>query len=144
MTAIPAGNYKPSNANGAIVSLDTAFANVNPNGTWILKINDCLDPDAGTITSASLRFTAATVTATISGRVLTPGGLGLRNAIVTLIDAQGVRRTAVTSTLGFYSFDAVRMGVQHSMAITSKRYRFLERSEVFTVARSDLEFVGLE
>jgi hypothetical protein len=144
ITAIPPGNYKPSNANGAVVSLDGAFANVNPNGTWILKVNDCLAPDAGAISSASLRFTAATVTATISGRILTPGGSGLRNAIVALTDAQGVRRTTITSTLGFYSFDAVRLGEQYTLTSTSKRYRFLVRTELLTVGRSDLDLVGLE
>ncbi len=81
---------------------------------------------------------------TVSGRVLTPSGLGLRNALVSMIDAQGIRRTATTSSFGLFSFADVSNDETVTIAITSKRYRFTPRIVLVTgnVALSD--FVGLE
>ncbi len=142
VTAIAPGDYKASNALGQTVLFDPVFANIaNPNGTWILKVNDCWPGDTGTITAASLAMTGA---ATISGRVLTPSGLGLRSANVSLIDAQGVKRTVPTSNLGFYLFENVRIGEQYTLTVASRRYRFASRIETFAGARSDVDFVGIE
>ncbi len=80
----------------------------------------------------------------ISGRVTTPSGSGLRNARVSLTDSQGERRSATTSSLGFYSFDMVRMGEPFVITVTSKRYRFLSRTETFNGSRSDIDFLGIE
>ena len=62
--------------------------------------------------------------AAVTGRVLTPSGLGLRNALVSLIDSAGVRRTASTSPFGVFSFSAVPAGGSYTLTVTSKRYRF--------------------
>src|SRR5438445_11661629 len=40
----------------------------------------------------------------VSGKVSTPDGRGLRNAIVTITDSLGVKRTVTTSSFGFYVF----------------------------------------
>lgn len=45
---------------------------------------------------------------TISGRVLTPSGLGLRNAVVSLIAEDGTRRIATTSSFGLFSLAMFR------------------------------------
>lgn len=81
---------------------------------------------------------------TISGRVTTPGGQNLRNAIVSLIDSSGVRRTATTSSFGLYSFDNVRTGEDYTVTVSSKRYRFTPRQMQFTSNLTNLDFVGLE
>ena len=82
--------------------------------------------------------------ATLSGQVFTPGGQALRNAIVLIVDQAGVRRTTLTSTLGFYSFDNVATGVDHAMSVTSKRYRFQPRTVSLTNNLSNVNFIGLE
>lgn len=69
-----------------------------------------------------LQPTAANVS--VSGRTLTPEGYGLRNAIVTLTDAQGVTRSARTSTFGYFRFDDVAVGETYIIGVTSKRYQF--------------------
>lgn len=48
-----------------------------------------------------------TSTSTISGKVLTPEGAGLRNAVVRLLAADGTTRTATTSSFGSYTFESV-------------------------------------
>ena len=80
----------------------------------------------------------------ISGRVSTPTGLGLRNAIVSLTDSLGVRRTATTSSFGVYSFDNVRAGETYVISVASKRYRFASRSLEINANLSNVDFVGLE
>ena len=83
-------------------------------------------------------------TATVSGRVTTPTGLGLRNAIVSITDSAGVRRTATTSSFGVYSFDNVRPGETYVIGVSSKRYRFASTSLLIQDNLANLDFVGLE
>ena len=127
---------------------DNARLFLNSSGLW----QDVLD--AGSPTSApdvSQDFTfnlsgtpVAGDPVTIGGRVLSPTGTALRNILVALVDAQGVRRTATTSSFGVYSFDQVRTGEQYTLTATSKRFRFAPRIEQFTANVSNLDFVGLE
>lgn len=66
--------------------------------------------------------TAAMVS--ISGRVMTSDGRGLRNAVVTLTNAAGDTRTARTSTFGFYRFDEIGAGQTVIVGVRSKLYQF--------------------
>lgn len=86
--------------------------------------------------------TAADVT--ISGRVLTSDGRGLRNASVALIDSLGVRRNVLTSPFGNYSFDTVRVGETYTITVASKRFRFSQRVEHVFGSLTNVDFVGLE
>lgn len=81
---------------------------------------------------------------TISGNVKTPSGLNLRNAVVTMTDSLGVRRTATTSTFGVFSFDNVLPGDTYLFTVSSKRYRFSPQSLLITDNVSNINFVGLE
>ena len=63
-TPVPTGGYRSSDANGANTSLDPVFANVSPNGTWVLQFNDCAQGDTGTITDASLSLNGVSATPT--------------------------------------------------------------------------------
>lgn len=80
----------------------------------------------------------------VSGRVTTPGGQNLRNAVVSMIDSAGVRRTATTSSFGLYSFDGVRTGDTYTMTVASKRYRFTPRILQIDTNLTNVDFVGLE
>lgn len=81
---------------------------------------------------------------TISGQVTTPAGLGLRNALVSLINPQGFRRTATTSSFGIYSFDGVPHGGPYTVTATTKRYRFAPRTVTANANLTNINFVGLE
>ncbi len=80
----------------------------------------------------------------VSGQVATSDGRGLRGATVSAVDNQGRKRTAVTSSLGFYSFDDVEAGETLVIAVASKRYRFQSRVLQVFDTLSDVDFVGLE
>ncbi len=81
---------------------------------------------------------------TVSGRVTTPGGLGLRNAIVAITNSLGVRQTATTSSFGIYSFDNVISGDTYIIGVSSKRYRFAAQSILVNDNLTNVHFVGLE
>ena len=81
---------------------------------------------------------------TVSGRVLTPDGRGLRNATVSITDSLGVRRTATTSSFGFYSFDNVAAGQAYTIAVSSRLYRFASRAVQVDDNLSNVDLVGME
>jgi len=88
--------------------------------------------------------TVVASTATISGRVTTPTGLNLRNAVVVLTNPQGVRLTATTSSFGVFSFANVPTGQSYIIGVSSKRYRFAARSMMINGNLTNVDFVGLE
>lgn len=92
----------------------------------------------------SVRIREDAVTVSLSGRVTTPDGRGLRNATVAITDPQGVQRTATTSSFGFYSFDNVAAGETYVISVSSRLYRF--RSQILQIndTLTDVNFVGRE
>ena len=91
-------------------------------------------------TAPPLAPTAAS--ASVSGRILTPEGRGLINARVILIDMQGNRLTAMSSTFGYYHFQEVEVGQTYIFTVASKRYQFTP--QVLTVMEeiNDLDFLA--
>lgn len=82
--------------------------------------------------------------AAVSGRVTTPTGLGLRNAVVTLTDPQGLRRTATTSSFGIFNFANIPTGVAYIVSVNSKRYRFAPQNRIINGDVTTVDFIGLE
>lgn len=78
---------------------------------------------------------------TISGRITTPTGQGLRNATVYLQDSQNVRRTTTTSSFGFYQFDNVPTGGPYTVGVISRSYRY--QPTVLSSVSADLSNVDL-
>lgn len=82
--------------------------------------------------------------ATVTGRVLTPTGTAVRNAPVSMINAEGVRVVATTSSFGVYTFNNVATGRTYTMTVASKRYRFSPRTMEIGGNLTGVDFVGLE
>ena len=92
--------------------------------------------------NGSINIQAAAPPVTVSGRVTVPGGAGLRNAIVTLTDTNNVRRTATTSTFGYYTFTNVPSGPTYTAAVASRRYQFTPITQAITADLLNLDFAG--
>ncbi|CAN5408726.1 hypothetical protein BH20ACI2_BH20ACI2_14380 [soil metagenome] len=159
------GNFAPDNPL-------SAFDGQNPNGIWVLNISDNAGVDTGSMRRFSLVITPRVCTMcavstptpspslsptvsptptpsppaliTVSGRVLTPIGNGLRNARVRMFDANGMSRTVLTSTLGYYSFEGVETGTTVNIGVSSRQYRFQSVDVLVTVGMPEVDFVGLE
>ncbi len=150
----PAGPYNEAGSEtGSSTGADTfaeVFAGTTPNGIWSLYVRDDNgtarpDVDSGMIAGGwEIEIRTTTPLVTVSGRVVTPTGLGLRNAVVAMTDSQGIRRTATTSSFGIYTFENVRAGETYIIGVASKRYRFAARSLQINDNISNVDFVGLE
>lgn len=82
--------------------------------------------------------------AELSGRVTTPDGRGLVNAVVTLIDSKGMVRNAVTGSFGYYRFSDVEIGTIGLVTVSSKRYQFSSRTIKVLEGSNNLNLVALE
>ena len=81
---------------------------------------------------------------TVSGRVLTPDGRGLRNAKVVLTDSFGIARTVTTSSFGYYQFDGIEAGESYVIGVASKIYRFQAQLVQVNDTLTDVNFIGQE
>ena len=79
---------------------------------------------------------------TVSGRVTTPDGVGLRNATVTIVDRNGLARAVTTSSFGYYSFDSVAAGESYTIGVASRAYRFASRTVETSSSLTNIDFVG--
>ena len=83
--------------------------------------------------------TAASVS--ISGRVLTAYGRGVPRARVTLTDASGETRYAMTNFFGYYRFEQVTPGETYIFNVESKSNKFAPRVLTVTEDLSDFNFI---
>jgi len=88
----------------------------------------------------SLTPSAASVN--VGGRVTTPNGRGVSAATVTMYDAKGRTRNALTSSFGYFSFPDVEVGTTYYVMVASKRYSFTPRTVTVLDELTDVDFVG--
>ncbi len=87
---------------------------------------------------------APSANATVSGRVLTSDGRGLRNATVSITDSNNNVRTATTSSFDFFSFDNTATGQNYTVRISSRLFRFSPQTIQVNGNLMLPDFVGLE
>jgi len=109
------------------------FANKVPNGSWVLYVQDGGAPGVVSSPGASISgwgFQPMLVTAaeaSLSGRVLTKSGSGIRNAMVTVAGGDlTLPRTVITSTFGYYHIKGLTAGQAYVISVTAKKYTFTE------------------
>lgn len=81
----------------------------------------------------------------VSGRVLMAQGRGIFRVRVTLTDANGISRWAMTNAFGNFRFDDVEVGQTYIVSVRSKRYQFSNETQVVMVTDeiNDLIFNAL-
>jgi hypothetical protein len=67
-------------------------------------------------------FFKVSMGASLSGRVISAGGRGIRNATVTAVGADGSVSTTPTGQYGSYNFAQLPMGPGYSVSVTSRRF----------------------
>ncbi|HEX3100265.1 MAG TPA: carboxypeptidase regulatory-like domain-containing protein, partial [Pyrinomonadaceae bacterium] len=80
---------------------------------------------------------------TVSGRVTSSDGRGIRGATVTIVDGDGFARTVTTSSFGYYTFDDVAAAT-YTIAVSSRQYRYASRTIAAGDNMVDVDFTGLE
>ena len=75
---------------------------------------------------SDLAPTAALVS--ISGRVLTAEGRGLRNVVITLTNQFGTTLTARSSSFGYYHFDEIESGQTVVLTVGSRLFQYMPQA----------------
>lgn len=93
---------------------------------------------------APLAPTAASVT--ISGRVRTANGNGIRNVLVRIIAPNGTIQTALTGSFGYFQFENIPVGDTYIFTVFSQRFTFSQPTQVRTVFEdvADITFIADE
>jgi len=115
------------------------FGGTNAVGTWSLYMRD----DGGQFVAVTgcvnggwgLEFFSSTAAnASISGRVLTANGQGIRNAQV-VVTGNSLAQPIVTTTgsFGYFTFEGLRTGETYVVTVNSQRYTFSAPSRVISL-----------
>lgn len=107
----------------------------NVNASNDLAQNLIITSQNGTVTITAP--TAASMT--ISGKVTTQSGRGIRNVTVMMTDAQGNTRTTQTTSFGYYRFDEAAAGETYIISAKSKRYQFVRGSRIVNATENITE-----
>jgi hypothetical protein len=86
--------------------------------------------------------TAASVS--VSGRVTTTSGRGIRNVVITMTDSNGNTRTATTTSFGYFRLDDVAAGETYIFAARGKRFSFGQNTQVHSITEdtSNINFIA--
>lgn len=87
-------------------------------------------------------FAPSAALASISGRVSSPSGAGIKNVILSIRDASsGFVLTTITGPFGYYRFDGLEVGRSYVITLTAKRFTFTSSPMLITL---DDEISGLD
>lgn len=126
-------------SNGGTPVLDTTVDLANGRANILAQAGEDI---TCTFTSEPLTPSAATVS--VSGRVLTINGQGIRNARVALTDMNGNSVQATTSSLGYFHFSDVEIGENYLLTTHSKGRTFAPQLLTLADEITGLELVALE
>ncbi len=93
-------------------------------------------------TSPPLAPTAASVS--ITGKILTANGRGIRNARLILTAPSGENRIVLSGTFGYFHFSEIPAGETYILSVSSKRFTFANPTQVISVTENieDANFVA--
>jgi len=78
----------------------------------------------------------------LSGRVVSPDGRGVGNAKVTIIDSRGRKRTAITSSFGYYSVEQLPTSLKYEIEVRSRRHDFEPRVVTRSETGGSVDFIA--
>jgi hypothetical protein len=115
----------------------TQFGGINTSGNYCDQATKNAgitagDTDQG-VGPVSVPSSTTAASVTVSGRVMTSGGRGIRNVIITMTDTNGNVRTAISTSFGYYRFTDVAAGETYIFAPRAKRYTFTQSSQVLNI-----------
>ena len=132
-------------------SLGGNFIGTSANGNWNLYIYDVgtnvLGGPIGNVAGGwGLEFLGSTAAqASISGRVTTAEGNGLRNARVVITgNSLAEPRVVTTGSFGYFTFDGLATGETYVVTVNSQRYTFSTPSRVISLVDNvvDANFIA--
>jgi hypothetical protein len=101
-------------------------ADVNRDGEPDLVGADAIATDMVVFFNTTPLSVPTAATASLSGRIMTDDGRGIRNVAVSLTDENGITRTTLSSTFGYYAFYGIATGKSYTVAVAAKRFSFAQ------------------
>ena len=92
-------------------------------------------------------FSSTAANASISGRVMTADGVGIRNAkVVVTGNSLAEPRVVTTGSFGYFSIEGLQTGQTYVVTVNSQRYTFTTPSQVVSLVDNvaDMNFVASE
>ena len=89
-------------------------------------------------------FGAAAQGVSLTGRLTTQDGRGIRGAVITLTDSLGQTRQAASGASGSYRFDGLDPAETYTISVASKSYRFPTRTVTGSDNLSGVDLIALE
>ncbi len=116
----------------------------SPSSTARIRVRevDFVAPSGSSSGNFTISLTPLAGGAAVSGRVLDQAGRGVSRATVVLVNVDGVQRSAITNSFGYFVFDDVAVGASYLVNVRHKQYRFEQRVIDLTDNFSDLNFVA--
>ncbi len=117
---------------GTIIALTSITLNNGANVFGrVIALNGAVTLDTNNVTRCNFATSAGSVT--VGGRVTNGKGQGIGMTTVTMTDASGGVRTAITSPFGYYNFENVQAGQSVILEVKHKRYEFAEPTLVLSL-----------
>jgi Calx-beta domain/Cohesin domain/Carboxypeptidase regulatory-like domain len=139
-----------------VIKINFTIRNTAPYGTYPIEFSgtptfQSVSSTAGVLLATKYRGGTAVVVSdnsfTVSGRILSPEGIGVRNVQVRLSEGGlGGRpvQTVTTSSFGVFTFNNVPGPFQYVVSVSSKRYRFAPRTITANNNLTDIDMIGLQ
>lgn len=91
------------------------------------------------------QFAPTAAEVTVSGRVQTADGRGIRNVVITMTSASGETYRTISSAFGYFLFTEIPVGEIYIVSVLAKLYRFSDATQVHTILEetNNLVFVAL-
>lgn len=106
----------------------------SPAGTYpVISITTGSAGSNNHTSDGGFRLSPSAAGVSIAGRVMTSGSNGIRNAVISLTEADGTVHTAITGAFGYYRFDDISTGQTVVLTVGSKRFTFAEPSILVNV-----------
>ncbi len=123
MTFLPMAG-SPAIDGGQNCVVDLTCATNNPPQAVTTDQRGVARPSGAAVDIGSVEVASMPSNATISGRVLAPGGVARSRVTVTLSDMSGVIKTTLSNNFGYFTFTNVSTGQTYSLSGESKQYNF--------------------
>jgi Carboxypeptidase regulatory-like domain len=91
-----------------------------------------------------LAFGTTAASASVSGRILTSDGRGIRNVSITMTGASGAMRMAFSSSFGYFTFENVPVGEVYILSVRAKQFQFCQSVQAISVLEdlTDINFIA--
>lgn len=115
---------------------------VNPTPVTITSWNHTSNAAGPVLVGAVKTLAPTAASVSVEGRVIRPDGRGLARAFVTMTNATGEARSAMTNPFGYYHFKDLMAGETYIFDVRSKGYVFAPQVVFLTEDRQDLNFTA--